>query len=52
MTIVEGKFHQVKEMLKAVNNEVIYLRRDTFGKVTIDKLELGQVIEVDLEEIR
>ncbi len=52
LTIVEGKFHQVKEMLKAVNNEVIYLRRDTFGKVTIDKLELGQVIEVDLEEIR
>ncbi len=52
LTIVEGKFHQVKEMLKAVGNEVIYLRRDTFGKLSIDKLELGQVIEINLEEIR
>jgi len=24
----EGKFHQVKRMLQAVGNEVIYLRRD------------------------
>lgn len=52
LTIVEGKFHQVKEMLKAVGNEVVYLRRDTFGSLTIDKLNIGQVIEIELEEIR
>ncbi len=52
LTIVEGKFHQVKEMLKAVDNEVVYLRRDAFGKLTIDNLELGQVIEIELEKIR
>jgi 16S rRNA pseudouridine516 synthase len=28
MIITEWKFHQVKRMLRAVGNEVIYLRRD------------------------
>jgi 16S rRNA pseudouridine516 synthase len=37
LTIQEGKFHQVKRMLKAVNNEVIYLKRLTFGSLTLDE---------------
>ncbi len=27
LTIKEGKFHQVKKMLEAVDNKVIYLKR-------------------------
>ena len=27
LTITEGKYHQVKRMLQAVGNEVIYLKR-------------------------
>ena len=31
LTITEGKYHQVKRMLRAVGNEVVYLRRDRIG---------------------
>ena len=41
LTITEGKYHQVKEMLKAVGNEVFYLKRLSFGK-----LELGNLKKV------
>lgn len=37
LTIHEGRFHQVKRMLKAVDNEVIYLKRISFGKLTLDE---------------
>lgn len=36
LTIQEGKFHQVKRMLQAVNNEVIFLKRITFGSLQLD----------------
>ncbi len=36
LTIHEGKFHQVKRMLQAVDNEVIFLKRITFGSLTLD----------------
>ena len=43
LTIHEGKFHQVKRMLKAVHNEVIYLKRISFGSLILDdKLKAGQ----------
>ena len=37
LTIHEGKFHQVKRMLKAVDNEVISLKRLTFGSLKLDE---------------
>lgn len=37
LTIHEGKFHQVKRMLKAVENEVISLKRVTFGAISLDE---------------
>lgn len=37
LTIHEGKFHQVKRMLQAVNNEVLYLKRMSFGSLTLDE---------------
>ena len=51
LTIKEGKFHQVKKMLEAVNNKVCYLKRVSFGKLKLDDLALGEVKEVNLEDI-
>ena len=36
ITIVEGMYHQIKRMLEAVNNKVIYLERVEFGKIPLD----------------
>lgn len=51
LTIKEGKFHQVKKMLEAVNNKVVYLKRISFGKLQLGDLALGEVREVNLEDI-
>lgn len=37
LTIQEGKFHQVKRMLEAVDNEVVYLKRIAFGPLSLDE---------------
>ena len=51
LTIKEGKFHQVKKMLEAVDNKVIYLKRISFGKLLLEDMELGEVREVKVEDI-
>ena len=51
LTIKEGKFHQVKKMLEAVGNKVIFLKRTSFGKLNLNDLELGSVKEVNIEDI-
>ena len=52
ITISEGKFHQVKRMFEAVENEVMYLKRLSMGSLTLDEnLELGEVRELTVEEI-
>lgn len=51
LTITEGKYHQVKEMLKAVGNEVVYLKRLSFAKLTLGELKKGEVIEINVEDI-
>ena len=52
ITISEGKFHQVKRMFKAVNNEVLYLKRVKIGNLLLDeKLELGEYRELTEEEL-
>ena len=38
-------------MLEAVNHKVNYLQRTTFGKLSLDGLALGEVKEVNLEDI-
>ena len=56
ITITEGKFHQVKRMFKAVNNEVLYLKRIQMGNLTLDdKLGLGEyreLTEIELEKLK
>ena len=37
LTICEGRYHQVKRMLKAVGSEVLYLKRITFGALILDE---------------
>lgn len=43
LTITEGKFHQIKRMAKAVGNNVVYLKRLSYGELYLDKkLEIGE----------
>ena len=42
LTITEGKYHQVKRMLKAVDNQVIYLKRIRIGDWNLDGLDPGE----------
>ena len=52
LTIHEGRFHQVKRMLKAVENEVVTLKRVSFGPLTLDAcLEPGQYRELTRQEV-
>ena len=37
LTITEGKFHQIKRMAKAIGNEVVYLKRLSYGDFYLDK---------------
>lgn len=52
ITIHEGKFHQVKKMFEAVGNKVVYLKRITFGPLSLpEDLPLGEYIEIAKEDI-
>lgn len=52
VTIKEGKFHQVKRMFNAVNNEVTYLKRISMGQINLDdKLKLGEYRHLTEEEL-
>ncbi|MGL5057622.1 MAG: pseudouridine synthase [Fusobacteriaceae bacterium] len=51
LNIQEGKFHQVKKMMHSVENEVVYLKRIKFGNLNLGNLELGEVVELNVEDI-
>lgn len=51
LTITEGKFHQVKKMIKAIKNKVIYLKRVEFANLTLKDLRPGEIREIKREEI-
>ena len=36
ITICEGKYHQIKQMLEAVSNKITYLERVSFGPLELD----------------
>jgi len=51
LTITEGKFHQIKRMAKAVGNEIVYLKRLSYGDFYLDKaLEKGNYRPLSTEE--
>ncbi len=52
ITIVEGKFHQVKKMFEAVGNRVTYLKRISFASLPLDpSLGLGEYRFLTPEEV-
>jgi 16S rRNA pseudouridine516 synthase len=56
ITIAEGKFHQVKRMVKAVGSEVLYLKRLSMGSLKLDEeLKLGEyrrLTKAELQELK
>ena len=57
LTIHEGKFHQVKRMVKALGGEVTYLKRVAFGGLILDDLKLKKgesrkITEVEMEMLK
>ena len=52
LTLQEGKYHQVKRMFQAVGREVLYLKRETFGALTLDdSLAEGEYRRLTNEEL-
>ena len=53
VTIREGNFHQIKRMFEKVGSEVLYLKRISFGSLTLDEtLAPGTFRPLTEEEIR
>lgn len=52
LTISEGKYHQVKRMMQACNNQVVYLKRLRIGGLWLDEqLALGEYRHLTANEI-
>ncbi|CAE6903049.1 Belongs to the pseudouridine synthase RsuA family [Vibrio sp. B1REV9] len=52
LTIVEGKYHQVKRMFAALGNKVDYLHRERIGSIVLDEaLEPGDYRYLTEEEV-
>lgn len=49
LTLIEGKYHQVRRMFAAVGNTVLTLHRTTFGDHTLGDLPLGHWRELPLD---
>lgn len=53
LTITEGRFHQVKRMLEAVDNRVVYLKRLSMGSLCLDEsLKPGEYRPLTEEEVK
>ena len=53
LTIHEGRYHQIKRMMEALDNRVTYLKRLTFGPLKLDdNLEIGSSRRLTEEEIK
>lgn len=51
LTIVEGKYHQVKRMFERIGCPVTFLKRVEFGFLNLDGLPTGEVRELSSEEV-
>ncbi|MDQ1909754.1 pseudouridine synthase [Paenibacillus sp. GD4] len=53
LTIMEGKFHQVKRMFESVGKKVLFLKRLSMGPLELDpELPTGSCRELTEEEVR
>ena len=52
ITLTEGKYHQIKRMLEALDNKITYLERISFGELALDgSLARGEWRYLTEEEI-
>ena len=51
MTVTEGKFHEVKRLMHYAGADVVYLRRETFGPLSLGDLPKGAIRPLTEEEI-
>lgn len=51
LSLVEGKYHQVKRMFGFFQNEVLTLHRSSVGPLTLEGLELGQSRTLTVTEL-
>lgn len=47
ITLTEGKFHQVRKMVAAVNHKCIRLIRISIEDITLGNMQPGEVVEID-----
>lgn len=52
LTICEGRYHQVKRMIAAVNNRVVRLHRESVGQVNLEGLSEGEWRVLTQKEIQ
>lgn len=51
VTLIEGKYHQIKRMMEALHNQITYLERVTFGPLSLpDELQRGAWRELTPDE--
>ena len=51
MTIIQGKYRQVRRMLEAVEYKVIHLMRTGFGKLVLGNLKVGEYRHLETVEV-
>lgn len=52
ITLVEGKYHQIKRMAEAIGNKIVYLERTSFAGIPLDpSLERGDYRYLNDEEM-
>ena len=52
ITIHDGKNHEIKKMFESVNHEVIKLKRESYGFITLDGLKSGEYRKLTLKEVK
>ena len=52
IAIHEGKNRQVRRMFEAIGNEVIKLKRERYGSLTLDGLKAGEARELTPHEVK
>lgn len=50
--VTEGKYHEVKRIVKALGGEVTYLKRIRMKNLVLGDLKLGEYRELNLEEVK
>ncbi|MCK5731429.1 MAG: rRNA pseudouridine synthase, partial [Tenericutes bacterium] len=52
IVITEGKYHQVKRMFDKFNHQVLKLKRERYGCITLKGLEKGEYRKLKIHEVK